>query len=115
MNTRRFGIAIMWFLLFSTIDVRAEDDCGCLSMFNRVVYTNEKLSTNTAIQKSYKRLQCSSEYSTHAQAQAAGFELGTKVYGVPLKLGGNLTITKLASGKRITANQMTINIALMIS
>lgn len=88
MNKNMIRFAVVWFMLFSAVSLRAEDDCGCLSMFNRVVYTNEKLSANTAIQKSYKRVQCSSEYSSHAEAQAAGFELGAEVYGVPLTLGG---------------------------
>ena len=86
-----FWVVVTGFAFSTSGFSQGAADCGCLSMLNRNIYNVITINQSTDIAESFRRIQCASQFSTHAEALEAGFQLSVPIYGVPLQVGGVFT------------------------
>jgi hypothetical protein len=97
------GIALTLSCLLVSSPVLAQvKDCG---IFVRDAFNTSLKITGSASSSSFHRFECSSEFKTHDEAINSGLSVGTVVYGVPLKVGGNFDTAVVDNWKKTNCSE----------
>lgn len=83
---------------------------ACEYIWQRMVFNEEKVTLNTDLALLLKSRQCTESWSSHDEAIQSGISIGTKIYGVPLKIGGNFDQNKIKEWKNTNCKSTDINI-----
>jgi hypothetical protein len=92
------GIVLtLWCLLVSSPALAQTQDC---TKFVRDAFNTSLTITGAASSASFHRFECSSDFQTHDEAINSGLNVGTVIYGVPLKVGGTFDTTNVDNWKK---------------
>lgn len=75
-----------------------------------MVFNEEKVTLNSDVALLLKSKQCVENWSSHDEAIQSGISIDTKIYGVPLKIGGSFDKDKVNEWKSNNCKSTDINI-----
>lgn len=91
--------ALVSFSLIRPEAVIAQPANACAVIGQNPVFTQERIESVEEVSSSFKKLQCSSNWSSHQEAINAGIDVGAVVYGVPVEVGGTFDQSEVTQWK----------------
>jgi hypothetical protein len=102
-------LALTWTALASPLPAFS-DDTQCAEVLRGGVFNTTRLIDDTASSLSYRSWQCSTEFSSHDQAVAAGLTVGFPIYGIPLKVGATFSNSEVKTWKTANCSQADLKV-----
>lgn len=93
------AIVAAYFLASITGSASAQPSNACAIIGQNPVFTQERIESVEEVSSSYRKLQCSANWSSHREAMNAGVDVGAVVYGVPIEVGGTFDQTEVNQWK----------------
>jgi microcystin-dependent protein len=71
----------------------------CKDVLSKGIYNTSTYTTDQSYRRAIDRYMYKADFRTHEEANAAGFQIGFPVYGVPIKLGGTFSDAEKSAWK----------------